>query len=452
MNNFIQTLKNIWSIDELRSRITYTLSLLLAYRFASYVVLPGVIPAALNTGGDTSNQGLFGLVNAFTGGAFSQASIMALGIMPYISASIVIQLLGFAVPYFQRLQKREGESGQRLLNQYTRWLTVVITLAQSVAYLKYVGTLSTPSPISTEISASLFYVVGLVTLAGGTIFAMWIGERITEKGLGNGTSLLIMSGIMSRLPSAFGSEIAFRTSGAAGGLVAVILELVFLVFVTGFTILLVQGVRRIPIQFAKRMVGRGEQQNNLNFNGSSDSIPIKVNASGVMPIIFAQALMFLPAFIMPYFSKDMEGTFANFSKFTSVSYNVVYFILIVVFTYVYTALLVNANQYADFLKRSNAFIPGVQPGEETANFIDTITGRITLPGAIGLGIVAILPAIVAAFGVNENFALFFGGSSLIILVGVVLDTLQQIEGHLLMQRYDGLVKSGNVGREASVEA
>jgi preprotein translocase subunit SecY len=452
MNNFIQTLKNIWNIDELRNRISYTLLLLLAYRFASYIVLPGVVPSMLAKAGETSDQGLFGLVNAFTGGAFSQASIMALGIMPYISASIVIQLLGFAVPYFQRLQKREGESGQRLLNQYTRWLTVVITLAQSVAYLKYVTTLSTPSPISSLVNPVLFNIVGLVTLAGGTIFAMWIGERITEKGLGNGTSLLIMSGIMSRLPSAFGSEIAFRMSGATGGLVAVILELVFLVLVTGFTILLVQGVRRIMIQFAKRMVGRGEQQNTLNFGGSNDSIPIKVNASGVMPIIFAQALMFLPAFVMPYFSTDMSGSFANFSKFTSVSYNVVYFILIVVFTYVYTALLVNANQYADFLKRSNAFIPGVQPGEETANFIDTITARITLPGAIGLGIVAILPAIVAAFGVNESFAMFFGGSSLIILVGVVLDTLQQIEGHLLMQRYDGLVKSGSVGREASTEA
>jgi preprotein translocase subunit SecY len=450
MNNFIQTLKNIWSIDELRERIIYTLLLLLAYRFASYIVLPGLVPAIILAKAGNAGSGLFGLINAFTGGAFSQAAIMALGIMPYISASIVIQLLGFAVPYFQRLQKREGESGQRLLNQYTRWLTVLIAFGQSVAYLKWISS-EYPGAIATSVSPAIFYVVGIITLTAGTIFAMWIGERITEKGLGNGTSLLIMSGIMSRLPDAIASELAFRTTGASGGIVAFVLEIAFLVLVTALTILLVQGVRRIPIQFAKRMVGRGEQQPTLNFSGSSDSIPIKVNASGVMPIIFAQALMFLPAFIVPYFSKDLEGSIANFSKFTSLSYNVVYFILIVVFTYVYTALLVNANQYADFLKRSNAFIPGVQPGEETANFIDTITARITLPGAIGLGIVAVLPAVVAAFGVDQNFAMFFGGSSLIILVGVVLDTLQQIEGHLLMRRYDGLVKSGNVGRE-TVEA
>ncbi|MEY4927577.1 MAG: hypothetical protein RI894_2013 [Bacteroidota bacterium] len=454
MNNLIQTLKNIWSIDELRTRILYTLGLLAAYRFATYVVLPGIVPSVLAAANQSkSGASLFGLVNAFSGGAFDNASIMALGIMPYISASIVIQLLGFAVPYFQRLQKREGESGQRLLNQYTRWLTVVIALVQSFPYMKYI--LSTPNVLNTEITnLTMFYGVGALVITSGTIFAMWLGERITEKGLGNGTSLLIMSGIMSRLPAALATELEIRGGGSGGGLIAFVLELAFLVVVVAITILLVQGVRRIPIQYAKRMVGRNETQGQVNFSGATDNIPIKVNASGVMPIIFAQALMFIPSFIAPLISSDLGGSLANFSKFTSPTYNIVYFILIVVFTYVYTALLVNPNQYSEFLKRSNAFIPGVQPGEETSNFIDAVTARITLPGAIGLGLVAILPAIVAAFGVDQNFALFFGGSSLIILVGVVLDTILQIDGHLKMRRYDSLVRTGKVGREttADVEA
>ncbi len=452
MNNLIQTLKNIWSIDELRTRILYTLGLLAAYRFATYVVLPGIIPSVLAAAQQNkSGASLFGLVNAFSGGAFDNASIMALGIMPYISASIVIQLLGFAVPYFQRLQKREGESGQRLLNQYTRWLTVVIALAQSFPYMKYILTTS-PGALNTDIvSISMFYGVGSMVITAGTIFAMWLGERITEKGLGNGTSLLIMSGIMSRLPAALATELEIRSGGAGGGLIAFVMELAFLVVVVAITILLVQGVRRIPIQFAKRMVGRTETQGQVNFNGATDNIPIKVNASGVMPIIFAQALMFIPSFIAPLISSDLGASFANFSKFTSPSYNIVYFFLIVIFTYVYTALLVNPSQYSEYLKRSNAFIPGVQPGEETSNFIDAVTARITLPGAIGLGLVAILPALVAAFGVDQNFALFFGGSSLIILVGVVLDTILQIDGHLKMRRYDSLVRTGKVGRETTAE-
>ena len=438
MNKFIETRKNSWGIEELRNRILLTIGLVAAYRFGSFIVLPGIIGSQLPN--KQSGEGLFGLVNAFTGGAFNHASILALGIMPYISASIIVQLLGFAVPYFQRLQRREGESGQRTLNQITRWLTIAVTLVQGAGYMTYVSQ-EYGKALSPDVDRYFFWFVGMFVLTAGTVFSMWLGERITERGLGNGTSLLIMAGIMSRLPDAVAGEIDSRLNGSGGGLVMFVLELAFLIVVLGTTILLVQGVRRIPVQYAKKMAARTDVN---SIGGSMDSIPVKVNASGVMPIIFAQALMFLPTFIIPLITKEPSAFLSSFNKFTSPTYNVVYFLLIIVFTYVYTALLVNSQQYADFLKRQNGFIPGVQPGQPTADYIDTITSRITLPGSIGLGLLAILPAFVAAFGVNQGFALFFGGSSLIIMVGVVLDTLQQIESYLLLRRYDGLVQSGRI--------
>jgi preprotein translocase subunit SecY len=449
MKNFITTLKNIWSIDELRQRIILTISLLIAYRFGSYVVLPGVVPAALERAGSNDSNSLTGLINAFTGGAFHNASILALGVMPYISASIFVQLLGFAVPYFQRLQQREGESGRRRLNSITRWLTVVITLVQATGYLTYI-TSSFPGSQSPALSTFSFWLINTLVLTAGTVFSMWLGERITERGLGNGTSLIIMSGIVSRLPGAISFEIDRRMTGGNGGLFGFILILAALVLVVAGMIMLIQGVRKIPIQFAKRMVARGATE--APIAGNRDYLPIKVNSAGVMPIIFAQALMFLPATALQFMSSssgEPSTALKALNDYTSIPYNIFYFFLVLIFTYVYTALLVNPQQYAEHLKRQNSFIPGVKPGEPTAEFIDTVTTRITLPGAIFLGIVAILPAFASLCGVNSSFAMFFGGTSILIMIGVILDTLQQIESHLLMRRYDGLIQSGRVrGRNA----
>ena len=442
MKKFIDTLKNIWKIKELRNRILYTLGLIAIYRFGSYVVLPGVDPLVLqdSISKNSNPNDLLGLINVFTGGAFNNASVFALGIMPYITASIIVQLLGFAIPYFQRLQQKEGESGRRKLNQITRWLTVIITLVQGGAYLTYVKGMNAVDPSVPDL---VFWLTNIITIATGTVFSMWLGERITDKGLGNGVSLLISAGIIARLPQAVIFE--FQSQLDKGGLLVFVLEMALLFLIVMATVLIVTGVRQIPIRFAKRMVGRGE--NNMPVAGARDYLPLKVNAAGVMPIIFAQALMFLPATAAQFFAGDTVGgspLFRAFNDYTSAPYNILYFILVVAFTYVYTALMVNPSQHAEYLKRQNAFIPGVKPGKETSDFIDAVTTRITLPGSVFLALIAILPAFAAAFGVNSAFATFFGGTTMLILVGVVLDTLQQIESHLLMRRYDGLVKSGRI--------
>jgi len=448
MKRLITTLQNIWKIKELRNRILFTLALLMVYRFGSFVVLPGVVPSRLENLASNNTADLLGLINAFTGGAFGNAAIFALGIMPYITASIIIQLAGFAVPYFQRLQQREGESGRKKINQITRFLTLAITLIQGGGYLTWI---KSQGAVDASIPDGIFWFSNIIILSTGTIFAMWLGERITDKGIGNGISLLIMIGIIATLPIAFVSELQLQLQNNA---ILFVLEIVILFLVVMATVLIVQGVRRIPIQFAKRMVGRGANQ--MPVSGARDYIPVKVNASGVMPIIFAQALMFLPGYIGQFAAGSNSDLATNsfllaLNDFTSLPYNVIYFLLVVLFTYVYTALLVNPQQYAEYLKRQNAFIPGIKPGKNTADFIDTVTTRITLPGSIFLGFIAILPAIVAGFGVNFAFAMFFGGTSLLILVAVVLDTLQQIESHLLMRKYDGLVKSGRLKGRSGVQ-
>lgn len=443
MKKFITTIRNIFKIKELRDRILLTLGLVMVYRFGSYVVLPGVVPKVLKAQMSSSStpDDLLGLINMFTGGAFNNAAILALGIMPYITASIIVQLLGFAVPYFQRLQQKEGESGRKKLSQITRFLTVLITLVQSGGYLTYLNSIQ---GAVAGLSQPVFWFGNIIILTAGTVFSMWLGEKITDKGIGNGVSLLIMAGIIARLPQAFVFE--FTSQLQNNGLILFVVELVALFVILMATVIIVQGVRKIPIQFAKHMVGRATQA--MPSAGNRDFIPLKVNAAGVMPIIFAQALMFIPATVAQFFSGQDQAitnpVLRALNDFTSAPYNIIYFLLVVVFTYVYTALMVNPQQYAEYLKRQNAFIPGIKPGKPTADFIDAITSRITFPGSIFLGLIAILPSIIAAFGVNQAFALFFGGTSLLILVGVVLDTLQQIESHLLMRRYDGLMKSGKI--------
>lgn len=449
---FIETLKNIWKITELRNRILFTLGLILVYRFGSFIVLPGVDPIVLDAA--TKNSGnsnsLLGLINMFTGGAFNKGAVFALGIMPYITASIIIQLLGFAVPYFQKLQQKEGESGRKKLTQITRLLTVAITLVQGGSYLAY---LKSMNAVDGSVPEFVFWLSNIIVLSSGVIFAMWLGEKITDKGIGNGISLLITVGIMARLPAVFGFE--FTSKMDTGSLLSFVLEIVFLFGALLATVLIVTGIRRIPVQYPKRMVGRGATA--MPAAGNRDYIPVKVNAAGVMPIIFAQAIMFLPATLIGYFVGTDSGVNSSYlmrsmNDFTSVPYNAIYFFIIVIFTYIYTALMVNPTNYADYLKRQNAFIPGIKPGKATADFIDSVTSRITLPGSIFLAFIAILPAFARAFGVNSGFASFFGGTSIIILVGVVLDTLQQIESYLLMRRYDGLVKSGKIqGRSSRLQ-
>ncbi len=445
MKRFFETIKNIWNIEELRKRILVTLGLILVYRIGAFVVLPGVVPSKLEMGSDNPGD-LVGLINMFTGGAFKMASVFALGIMPYITASIVIQVLGFAVPYFQRLQSKEGESGRKKITQITRLLTVLITLVQGTAYL---GMIWSKGAVDPNVTSAVFWVSNTIILMTGTIFAMWLGERITERGVGNGVSLLILIGIIVSLPQAFISEIESKI-GSNGGLISFVLEMVFLFLVVMVTVMITQAIRKIPIQFAKRMVGRSA--GSVPVAGARDFIPVKLNASGVMPIIFAQALMCLPSMLGRQVGGESSAFARSMSDFTSLPYNIVFFILIVLFTYIYTALIVDPKQYSEYLKQQNAFIPGVKPGNATAEFIDTITSRITLPGAIALGIIAIMPAFASIFGVHQGFAYFFGGTSLLILVGVALDTLQQIESYLLMSKYDGLIKSGKLqGRGSGMQ-
>ncbi len=444
---FFTVLKNIWSIKELRERILYTLALLLIYRVGTFIVLPGVVPAALAKA--SANRGandLLGLINIFTGGAFDNAAIFALGVMPYITASIIVQLLGFAVPYFQRLQTREGESGRKRLNQITRMLTVAITLVQGGGYLQLMR--SIPGGVSPDVPEGLFWFSNIIILTAGTVFCMWLGERITDKGIGNGTSLIIQAGIIARLPYAFLFE--FQKLFGENKLLLFFVELAFFFVIVLATILVIQGVRRIPIQFAKRMVGRSG--GTMPQASARDYLPLKINSAGVMPIIFAQALMFLPATALQYLSGTDAGSgrIHMFNDIYSLGYNLLFFTLIVVFTYVYTALMISPTNYAEYLKRNNAFIPGVKPGESTSEYIDNIMTRITLPGAIFLGLLGVLPSIAATFGVNQQFALFFGGTTLLIMVGVALDTLQVIESYLLTKKYDGLIKSGRIqGRSSS---
>jgi len=438
----IQTIKNIFKIEDLRARLIYTLSIIMIYRLGKYVSLPGIDPAQLQNLRNQTSSGLMGLLDMFSGGAFSQASIFALGIMPYISASIVVQLLGIVFPYFQKLQK-EGESGRRKLNQYTRYLTVIILVLQAPTYL---FNLQAQLPASAFIIKGTFFMVSsVIILTAGTIFVMWLGEKITDKGIGNGISLLIMIGIVARLPANFIFEAGARMNGA-GGAIALVVEMVLLFVVILGTILLVQGTRRVPVQYARRIIG------NKQYGGVRQYIPLKVNAAGVMPIIFAQAIMMLPIIIAGY-SNSSSGFVVAFSNMYGFWYNLVTGLLIVLFTYFYTAITINPVQIAEDMKKNGGFIPGIKPGRKTVDFIDQIISRITLPGSIFLAIIAILPAIAVKVGVSAQFAQFYGGTTLLILVGVILDTLQQIESHLLMRHYDGLMKSGRVkGRTGAVAA
>ncbi len=433
MKKLIETIQNIFKIEELRKRIIYTILLLLIYRLGSFVVLPGIDPMQLSNLQAQASGGLVGLLNMFSGGAFGNASIFALGVMPYISASIVIQLLGIMIPYFQRMQ-REGESGRRKMNQWTRYLTILILALQGPAYLTNLhAQLPETAFLLSGFSFNLF---ATVVLIGGTMFIMWLGERITDRGLGNGISLIIMVGIVARLPFAFVAEAGGRWSQSSGGILMLVIELVVLFFIFVASIALVQGVRKIPVQYAKRIVG------NKQYGGVRQYIPLKINAAGVMPIIFAQALMLFP---MIFASFDATRGFAAvMSNMQGFWYNFVFFILVVAFTYFYTAVTVNPTNMADDMKKNGGFIPGVKPGKKTAEYIDNIMSRITLPGSIFLGLVAIMPVFAQMIGVNMQFAQFYGGTSLLILVGVILDTLQQIESHLLMRHYDGLMKTGRL--------
>lgn len=432
MKRFISTLTNIFKIEDLRVRIINTLLLLLIYRVGSFIVLPGVDPSVLTN--KQGQDGILGLLNMFAGGSFARSSVFALGVMPYISASIVVQLFGIVIPYFQRLQK-EGESGRKKVNQITRYLTILITAGQAIGYIKT----QVPQEAIT-ISQSLFTITSIFVLTTGTMFVMWLGERITDKGLGNGISLIIMVGIIAQLPGALFNEASSRLSVNGGGLIPFIIELAALVFVVIFTILLVQGTRKIPVQYAKRIVG------NKQYGGVRQYIPLKVNSAGVMPIIFAQAIMFIPGTLASFMPESgfaqVVGT--NLGNPNSVSYNLLFAFMIIAFTYFYTAITVNPNQMADDMKRNGGFIPGVKPGKKTSEFIDAVISRITLPGSVFLAIVAILPSIAVIMGINSQFANFYGGTSLLIMVGVVLDTLQQIESHLLMRQYDGLMKTGRI--------
>ena len=432
MKKFITTIKNIYAIKELRSRLINTFWLLVVFRLGSFIVVPGVNSAVLAANGPKG--GIFGMLDIFLGGAFSKASIFALGIMPYISASIVIQLMEVAVPYFQKL-KKEGESGFKKKTQITRYLTIVITAAQAIGYIQ-----ATIPSNAIMVNQFFFTISTVIILTAGTVFCMWLGEKIDDRGIGQGISLLIMIGIISRLPQSLVEEIGVRSGGDQ--ILVLILEMVILFFVVMSVVMLTEATRRIPIQYAKQVVG------NRVYGGQRQYLPLKVNAAGVMPIIFAQALMFVPALISPYVGL---GTQSALSDFTTWQYNLVFGLLIVIFTYFYTAISVNPKQIADDLKRNGGFIAGVKPGSDTSEYIDKIMSKITLPGSIWLAIVAILPAIAVRFGIQNSFAQFYGGTSLLIMVGVVLNTLQQINGYLLMRRYDGYMKSGDVkGRSQNI--
>ena len=434
---FVDTIKNIWKIEDLRKRIIITIVLVLMYRFGCFVVLPGISPAELDALKNFTSGGLMQLLDMFSGGAFSQASIFALGIMPYITASIVIQLLGMVLPQFQKMQ-REGESGRTKLNQYTRYLTVFILLLQGPAYLMNLQyQVAAAGGVSSFGYFDIIYLT--IILAAGSMFIMWLGEKITDKGIGNGISFIILVGIIARFPGAFVQEFTNRFTTAQGGLVMFLIEFILLFAVIAGAVMLVQGVRRVPVQYAKRIVG------NRQVGGVRQYIPLKVNAANVMPIIFAQAIMFIPI-TLAGFSADGQSSWVvrQFSDMTGFWYNAVYFVLIILFTYFYTAVTVRPNDIADGLKRNNGFVPGVKPGTKTAEYLDSIMSRITFPGSLFLGVVAILPAFANICGVSREFAQFFGGTSLLIMVGVVLDTLSQVESHLSMHHYDGLMKSGKI--------
>ena len=434
---FIETIKNIYKIQELRSRILFTLGLILIYRLGSFVVLPGIDPSSLDNLAKQSNEGLLGLINMFSGGAFANASVFALGIMPYISSSIVIQLLGMAIPYFQKLQ-HEGESGRKKITQITCVLTIFITAAQAPAYLK-----NLEYQIGADFSG-MFWLSSIIIMTAGTMFIMWLGERITDKGVGNGISLIIMIGIIARFPTALFQEFGSRIEGA-GGLIVFLIEILMLLVIITLAVLLVQGTRRIPVQYAKRVVG------NKQYGGVRQYLPIKVNGAGVMPIIFAQALMFIPLTFAGFSTSDNASSFLTaFADHTNLWYNIVYAVLIIIFTYFYTAITMNPQQISEQLKRDGGFIPGVKPGKKTADFIDNVISRITLPGSIFLAIVAILPAFASLAHVSNQFSYFYGGTSLLIIVGVILDTLQQIESYLLNRHYDGLMKTGRIKGRSGV--
>jgi len=445
VKKLIETLKNIWSIEELRKRILFTLLLILVYRVGCYVTLPGINPNMLKL--DSNQNGLLGILNAFAGGAFNRASIFALGVMPYISASIFMQLAGIVVPQVAKLQKED--SGRRKINQYTRYLTVLVTAFQASAYVAYLRT-QTASALVVEYNPFLFWLSTVVVLTAGTLFVMWLGEKITDKGIGNGTSLIIMVGILGRLPHSIYQEFAAKNIGGGGGLLIFLIEIaIFIAIIVGL-ILLTQGVRKIPLNYARRIIGNANSASDVT--GSRDFIPLKVNSAGVMPIIFAQAIMFIPATIAG-FATDNEnaaGFVRALSDHTTIWYNLIYAVLVIAFTYFYTALIFNPTEMADNLKRNNSFIPGIKPGEPTADYIATIMDRITLPGAVFLAVAGILPGLASLLSVTSGFSTFFGGTSMLIGVGVILDTLQQIESHLLMRQYDGLMKTGKItGRQPS---
>ena len=447
MKKLLETLYNIYKIEELRDRVVLTLSLLLVYRLGAQVVLPGIDPIQLSELSErTDGGGLLGILNAFTGGAFANASIFALGIMPYISASIVVQLMGIAVPYLQKLQK-EGESGRKTINQITRWLTIAICVVQAPAYLYGLSALGVPESAFILGKGPLFIFSSVIILVTGTIFAMWLGEKITDKGIGNGISLLIMVGIIANLPQSFTQEFVSRVSENNGGLMLVLIELVLWIIIILLSILLTLAVRRIPVQYARRQAGGSSTDRTVY--GSRQYIPLKLNASGVMPIIFAQAIMFAPAYIGGALGDTSAGLWmqTNFSDIFGLWYNVLFSVLIIVFTYFYTAITVPTNKMSDDLKRSGGFVPGIRPGNETSEYLDRVMSHITFPGSIFLAIIAIFPAIVVKLlGIQQGWALFYGGTSLLIMVGVAIDTIQQVNSYLLNRHYDGLMKSGKVRR------
>ncbi|QQX75436.1 MULTISPECIES: preprotein translocase subunit SecY [Aequorivita] len=438
---FIETLKNVWKIEELRNRILLTLGMLLVYRFGAQVVLPGIDADMLaQFAGKFDSGGIGGLLNAFTGGAFANASVFALGIMPYISASIVVQLMQIAVPYLQKLQK-EGESGRKKINQITRWLTIGICLVQAPSYLAGLPAMGVPAEAFVMGQSVMFYVSSVIILVTGTIFAMWLGEKITDKGIGNGISILIMVGIIARLPQSFAQEFVSRVMESNGGLIMILIELVIWFVIILLSIMLVMAVRKIPVQYARRTASGSYEK---NIFGARQFIPLKLNASGVMPIIFAQAIMFVPSAVASLsesdFSQSIQATFSDIFGFW---YNLVFAVLIIIFTYFYTAITVPTNKMADDLKRSGGFIPGIKPGSQTAEYLDRIMSQITLPGSIFLALIAIFPAfVVKLMGIQQGWALFYGGTSLLIMVGVAIDTMQQVNSYLLNRHYDGLMKSG----------
>ena len=443
MKKFIETLKNCWKVEDLRQRLLITILFVAIYRFGSFVVLPGINPSQLDTLQKQTSGGLMSLLDMFSGGAFSNASIFALGIMPYISASIVMQLLAVAVPYFQKMQ-REGESGRKKINWYTRALTVVILLFQAPSYLINLK-MQAEGALASGISWSVFMIPATIILAAGSMFVLWLGERITDKGVGNGISLIIMIGIIARLPQAFIQEAGSRLEAiAGGGLVMFIVEILVLYAIVCAAILLVQGTRKVPVQYAKRVVG------NKQYGGARQYVPLKLFAANVMPIIFAQALMFIPLALVKYQSENASYVVQSLMDNRSLLYNIIYVTLIIAFTYFYTAITLNPTQMAEDMKRNNGFIPGIKPGKDTADYIDTVMSRLTLPGSLFIAFIAVMPALAGLLNVQQGFSQFFGGTSLLILVGVVIDTLQQIESYLMMRHYDGLLNSGHTRNAAGV--